>query len=571
MVNCPQISFIIFIWYCLYYCNLNQAIEKLCENYKLKNFYFRFLWKKIYILREDLLISKLLSQEEVDLTYIQNNFNSIHGHSQTINGYNSKDVIWNILHKGLKSSLLSFGELESIMTKHLHILYSESPKVFMVSERLEEYILRVWSEFSYGPSVDYYEYRNCRNKIINLLKRDFHGSYLVKLPIIGNLYCRYNYWRRRYEYDAIDNHLWRLASSGIYDDGFIKNFHQCLRDEEIIKNKGKVIIDNSYLLFLVADFLHKVLLDYLLRVSVDINEEGENVEEIQFDKLFKVSLNKGFLYPYRYRYTNASIELAESLKIAQGSIIIYDLKESHLYFSSGPRSCIGQGLVRKVFYEYFTNKILKNKYLLLNSNNIEYNGHDYNVPELKIHHIGQWKNIKKSDADLLSKMKCYDGHRGVKYYNILNLYNDPEICHYLVNDITNKIVELEEQCDGIIGVETRGLSLAGMIAYKLHLPLFTIRKEGKLPGGLYCIKYKTAYSEDEVQLCREDPISNKKVVVIDDGIASGGTSLACIKLVELAGGRVIQFITMVNHTYRPRIKEYSEYEKITYSCFTIPS
>jgi len=538
----------------------------------------KFLWKKIVILREKQHVLSILSQRDSKLTYIQHNFNILHGHGQTINAYNSTENMWSFLHGGLKKSLLSSDHLKEILRKHCAILYNY-PDKFRVDERLEEYLLHVWAEFSYGDKIDFYQYRECRMMIVNLLKNNFHNSYLVKVPLLGSLYCRYIYWRTQSLRNKINLQLNQFAKISVESQkGFIYNFHKLLVENQNIddsvvneQNASHLLIDNSFLLFLVIDFVHKVLLDYLLRFSLSKKKN----ELIDHAELFKHSLSCGFLYPYRYRWMNSSIELTKNdslegnITLKEGDLIIFDLKESHLYFSGGQRSCIGQGLVRNAFYDFFTNEILKNKYLEINHDEIEYDENSVNIPELKHYYIGNWTQTKHSDREMIQKLKCYEGHKGVKYYNVLNLYSDISTFEYIVDDICNNIKDIRKDIDGLVGIETRGLSLAGALSYKLKLPLFTIRKQGQLPGEKFQEEYKTAYSTDIIELCKDDDIKGKNIMLIDDGIATGGTSLAGIKLIEKAGGKVVKFVTMINHTYKPRITAYEPYNQITYSCFSL--
>ncbi len=574
MSDCPQASFFLFIWYIISLRCLDKAINKMCNRLQTSNFWMRFFWKRIYVLRERAPISAFLSNKDNDLTYIQHNFNKLHGHYQTVNNYDSKSPMWTYLHLGLKSSLLSSDQVKKIMKKHSPILYSH-PLKFRVDERLEEFLLHVWAEFSYGDQINYYEYRDCRNSIVDLLKNHFHNSYLTKIPLIGSLYSLYVYWRIRSIRSKLNKSLQKLITISIMSKkGFIYNFYNWLRDPlnekkygVNIQNIQQNLIDNSFLLFLVVDFVHKVLLDYLLRVSV----EKKNNKEVNLDQLFKMSLSNGFLYPYRYRWVNSDHDLGGIL-LNRGDFIIFDLKESHLYFSSGPRSCIGQGLVRSAFYDFVNNDILKYYYLDLDCDDIKYEKHSVNIPVLKHKHIGRWISIKRSDQELTNQMRCYGGHMGVnKYYNVLNLYNDINTFNYIVDDITNNLVDVIDSVDGIVTIETRGLSLAGALSYKLQLPLFTVRKQGKLPGEVFTEKYQTAYSIDVVELCKDDDIKGKRVIIVDDGIATGGTSYACIKLIEQAGGTVAKLVTMVNHTYKPRIDDYQKYNSLTYSSFSLPS
>ena len=94
-----------------------------------------------------------------------------------------------------------------------------------------------------------------------------------------------------------------------------------------------------------------------------------------------------------------------------------------------------------------------------------------------------------------------------------------------------------ESVDLVAGVEARGFVVAGALAHQLGCGLVPVRKAGKLPPPTirrgYELEYGTAEIEVPVGL-----LSGKRVLLVDDVLATGGTMLAAAELIAEAGGTV---------------------------------
>jgi adenine phosphoribosyltransferase len=72
----------------------------------------------------------------------------------------------------------------------------------------------------------------------------------------------------------------------------------------------------------------------------------------------------------------------------------------------------------------------------------------------------------------------------------------------------------------------------------MGVPLVLIRKKGKLPGVTLSKKYDLEYAQAEIEIHREDVPVGKRVLLLDDLIATGGTLNASRSLLE-AGGAIV--------------------------------
>jgi adenine phosphoribosyltransferase len=100
--------------------------------------------------------------------------------------------------------------------------------------------------------------------------------------------------------------------------------------------------------------------------------------------------------------------------------------------------------------------------------------------------------------------------------------------------------------DYVAGIEARGFILGAALAYNLGLGFIPIRKKGKLPGKTVSQSYDLEYGSDTIEIHEDAIEKGKKVLIIDDLIATGGTALGAIALVEKIGGVVFETAFVVD-------------------------
>ena len=105
------------------------------------------------------------------------------------------------------------------------------------------------------------------------------------------------------------------------------------------------------------------------------------------------------------------------------------------------------------------------------------------------------------------------------------------------------------------------------IAYNLRKPFVPVRKKGKLPRETVSIEYELEYGTASLEMHKDSIKPGQKVVIIDDLIATGGTTEAIIKLIEGMGGEVVRIIFLMELAGlkgRERLKDYDLDAVITY-------
>ncbi|HRX58514.1 MAG TPA: adenine phosphoribosyltransferase [Eubacteriales bacterium] len=127
--------------------------------------------------------------------------------------------------------------------------------------------------------------------------------------------------------------------------------------------------------------------------------------------------------------------------------------------------------------------------------------------------------------------------KGVLFRDITTLLKDKEGYSALINTIADSL--RDRQVDLVIGPEARGFVIGSALAYALHAGFVLARKPGKLPCETMRYEYGLEYGADVLEIHKDAIQPGQKVVIVDDLLATGGTALATVKLVEQAGGEVV--------------------------------
>lgn len=147
---------------------------------------------------------------------------------------------------------------------------------------------------------------------------------------------------------------------------------------------------------------------------------------------------------------------------------------------------------------------------------------------------------------------------GIDFIDITTVLQDPEAFTQCI-DRLKASVQAVGDFDLIVGPESRGFIFGTPLAYLLKKGFIPIRKKGKLPYKTIHAEYQLEYGSDILEM-HEDAIKpGQKVVIVDDLLATGGTTESNIKLVEMLGGQVAGIVYFVELTFlngRDRLKGY---------------
>lgn len=126
---------------------------------------------------------------------------------------------------------------------------------------------------------------------------------------------------------------------------------------------------------------------------------------------------------------------------------------------------------------------------------------------------------------------------GIMFRDVTSVLQDAEGLHAAIDAMQEKVKDLD--FDVIVGPESRGFIFGTPMAYNLHKPFVLIRKKGKLPCETVSVEYALEYGTATIEMHKDSIKPGQKVLIVDDLIATGGTTEAMIKLVESLGGKVV--------------------------------
>ena len=125
---------------------------------------------------------------------------------------------------------------------------------------------------------------------------------------------------------------------------------------------------------------------------------------------------------------------------------------------------------------------------------------------------------------------------GILFYDISTLLAHPGAWKHCISLLTETIAPHEP--DLLIGIESRGFLVSAPLALELNCGFAMVRKKGKLPGETIAYEYDLEYGTDTIEIQADAIAPGKRVVILDDLLATGGTMEASIELARRVGGDV---------------------------------
>jgi adenine phosphoribosyltransferase len=141
---------------------------------------------------------------------------------------------------------------------------------------------------------------------------------------------------------------------------------------------------------------------------------------------------------------------------------------------------------------------------------------------------------------------------GIGFKDITPVIQDPESFNYVIDRMVSWGKEREPQV--VVGIESRGFLFAAPVANKMGLSLVLIRKKGKLPGKTVSVKAPNEYAVEYFEMHDDCLQPGQKVLIIDDLIATGSSTVSAIDLVKKLGGEVVGFASLVELSFLNGLK-----------------
>ena len=154
---------------------------------------------------------------------------------------------------------------------------------------------------------------------------------------------------------------------------------------------------------------------------------------------------------------------------------------------------------------------------------------------------------------------------GIIFRDVTSVLQDAEGLHLAIDTMQEKIKDPEY--DVIAGPESRGFIFGMPIDYNNKKPVVLIRKAGKLPCETVSVDYDLEYGKATIEMHKDSVKKGQKVLIVDDLIATGGTTEAMVKLIESLGGEVVGIVVLMELAGlkgRERIRDYRLESAIVY-------
>ena len=153
--------------------------------------------------------------------------------------------------------------------------------------------------------------------------------------------------------------------------------------------------------------------------------------------------------------------------------------------------------------------------------------------------------------------------KGIDFKDITTLLQDPRAFKRVVDHFTERYAD--KAVDAVVAVEARGFILGGALAYRLDAGFIPVRKKGKLPYRTYEVTYDLEYGRETIAIHQDALKQGQNVVVLDDLLATGGTTRAVLELVERFDAKVLEVAFLIELTFlkgRERLTSYPVYSAI---------
>ena len=126
-----------------------------------------------------------------------------------------------------------------------------------------------------------------------------------------------------------------------------------------------------------------------------------------------------------------------------------------------------------------------------------------------------------------------------------------------------------DRIDKVVSVESRGFIFGSALAYRLGSGFVPVRKPKKLPAPTFREEYQPEYGTDALEIHADAITKGEGVLIVDDLLATGGTSSAACTLVKKLGGEIVGLAFLIELSFlkgREKLKGYDIFSIIHYDA-----
>lgn len=155
--------------------------------------------------------------------------------------------------------------------------------------------------------------------------------------------------------------------------------------------------------------------------------------------------------------------------------------------------------------------------------------------------------------------------KGIMFRDVTTILSDNDGFKLAIDGLIEQLKDID--FDLVVGSESRGFVFGAPVAYAMNKGFILVRKKGKLPRAVISEDYDLEYGTATLEMHTDAIKKGQKVVIIDDLIATGGTTEAIIKMVERLGGEVVKIgfvMELAGLNGKDKLKGYDVFSLITY-------
>lgn len=155
--------------------------------------------------------------------------------------------------------------------------------------------------------------------------------------------------------------------------------------------------------------------------------------------------------------------------------------------------------------------------------------------------------------------------KGIIFKDITTLIKDKFLFRNVIDEFYNRYKD--KHIDYVACIEARGFIFGGALAYKLGAGVIPIRKKGKLPHKTRSATYELEYGTDSLHIHEDALVPGHRVLIVDDLLATGGTTKATAQLIRELGGELIEIAFLIELEFlhgRDKLKDYNVFSLIKF-------
>jgi adenine phosphoribosyltransferase len=154
---------------------------------------------------------------------------------------------------------------------------------------------------------------------------------------------------------------------------------------------------------------------------------------------------------------------------------------------------------------------------------------------------------------------------GIQFKDITPVLGDARLFAGSIDHLTGRFEP--GSVDAVVGIDARGFIFAAAAAYKLKCGFVPVRKKGKLPYRIYEQSYDLEYGSNTIAIHTDAVKPGSRVVLVDDLLATGGTSGAAATLLQRLGVQILEATFLIELSFlngRQRLKGFPVRSLVVY-------